>query len=122
MTLYRKKKWGPSIIFQPSAATMSPANQQRFEPGPQISQTGFVAGTPRSVNRTQQSPTVSLPRSSPQAAMTQRSSPATPAMTPSQSGLSQIARVQQAFRRDSPDRVSLSKKHMDHDGQQKEIL
>ncbi|EYB96917.1 hypothetical protein Y032_0145g2482 [Ancylostoma ceylanicum] len=118
MTLYRKKKWGPSIIFQPSAATMSPANQ-RFEPGPQISQAGFV-GTPRSVNRTQQSPAASLPRS-PQAAMTQRSSPATPAMTPSQSGLSQIARVQQAFRRDSPDRVSLSKKHMDHDAQPRTV-
>lgn len=85
------------------------------EPSPQISQAGF-AGTPRSVNRTQPSPAASLPRTPP-VAMTQRSSPAVQAITPSQSGLSQIARVQQAFRRDSPDRVSLSKKHMDHDAQ-----
>ncbi|VDM79148.1 unnamed protein product [Strongylus vulgaris] len=42
-------------------------------------------------------------------------------MTPSQSGLTQISRLQQGFRRDSPDRVSLTKKHMDHDGQPRTV-
>ncbi|KAK6754314.1 hypothetical protein RB195_013363 [Necator americanus] len=123
---WQREEWNPSIIFQPSATTMSPTNQ-RFELSPQVSQAQGFVQLPRSVNRIQQSPTASLPKT-PTTAVTQRSSPATPSvMTPSQSGLSQIAslaRVQQqqkTFRRDSPDRVSLSKKHMENDTQPRTV-
>ncbi|KAK5970807.1 hypothetical protein GCK32_022450, partial [Trichostrongylus colubriformis] len=81
----------------------------------------FSSGTPRSSRMPQTQMQPQSPMMSTQATVTMR----TPSGTPSQAGLSQIAAIsrmqqQAALRRNSPDRTSLTKRHV-QDGQPRTV-
>ncbi|XGW02920.1 hypothetical protein V3C99_014724 [Haemonchus contortus] len=129
---WQRQEWeqpSGTLLFQP--ANTSSVNISRFERSPHIAQAQFVdftSGTPRST-RMQHSQMQSQSQSSSPMMSTQvPSAMRTPSGTPSQAGLSQIAaisRMQQqqqhsALRRDSPDRTSLTKRHM-QDGQPRTV-
>ncbi|KAK5977170.1 hypothetical protein GCK32_020434, partial [Trichostrongylus colubriformis] len=121
MGLYRKKWEQPSgtVLFQSTNAP-SPLSSNRFDRNPYMAQAQFVdfsSGTPRSSRMPQTQMQPQSPMMSTQATVTMR----TPSGTPSQAGLSQIAAIsrmqqQAALRRNSPDRTSLTKRHV-QDGQ-----
>lgn len=125
----QQKEWeqpsSGSLIFQSAAA--SPANQ-RFDRSPQISssQAQYVEfssnGTPRSSRLVQSPMAASSTPQTTSAAL--RTPPTTPAQPAGLSHIAALSRVQQqasVFRRDSPDRDSLSKRHMQQDGQPRAV-